>query len=196
MKRLFSLFLALTILFSFVACNNPADTEATESGVQVDENLITVDITLNASFFEEMTDEEIISNASENDYINCVIHPDGSVTYTMTKAKHKEALNEMKLSFEESIQELLSGENKVASFTAIDYNEDFSCINIYVDSSLYSMWDNIYVLMFYISGVYYQAFAGVPNDEIDIIVNFIDSNTKETLNSSSYQEYISNMSES
>jgi hypothetical protein len=53
----------------------------------------------------------------------------------------------------------------------------------------------MYVLTFYISGAYYQSFAGVPSDEIDVIVNFINNDTQELLESASYKSYMANVSE-
>lgn len=72
--------------------------------IPVDENLLEVEISLPASFFQDMTAEEIQEAAAENGYGQCVIHDDGSVTYTMSKAKQNEILAEFKNSIDESIQ--------------------------------------------------------------------------------------------
>lgn len=178
--------------FSFVACSESQGAAEEKTPAIVDENLLTVDITLNASLFDGMSADEIISAAKANGVINCVVNEDGSVVYTMTKAKHEEMLAEMKAGIEESINGLLNGDDKVASFVSIDYNEDFSVVNVKVDPAKYSTWDTLNVLMFYISGAYYQAFAGVPFNEIDIVVNFINNNTQEIMESASYQKYMAN----
>ena len=87
---------------------------------------------------------------------------------------------------------MLEGEEAVASFVSIDYADDFSKFDIYVNDQ-YSAWDNFYALAFYISGAYYQSFAGVKADKIDVVVNFIDNETKENLNTASYRDWISNI---
>ena len=194
MKKIFLILFACFLMLSFASCNNTQETEE-ESSVLVDENLLTVDITLNASFFDGMSKEEIVSAAKENGIINCVVKEDGSVVYTMTKAKHEELLEEMKVGIDETIDGLLNGEEEVASFVSIDYTEDLSVVDVKVDPALYSMWDSMYVLTFYISGAYYQSFAGVPSDEIDVIVNFINNDTQELLESASYKSYMANVSE-
>ena len=53
--------------------------------ISVDENLITVEVTMPAAFFEDETPEEIQANAKEQGVISCTINDDGSVTYKMTK---------------------------------------------------------------------------------------------------------------
>ena len=192
MKKLIALFMCCVFAFSFVACSESQGAAEEKTPAIVDENLLTVDITLNASLFDGMSADEIISAAKANGVINCVVNEDGSVVYTMTKAKHEEMLAEMKAGIEESINGLLNGDDKVASFVSIDYNEDFSVVNVKVDPAKYSTWDTLNVLMFYISGAYYQAFAGVPFNEIDIVVNFINNNTQEIMESASYQKYMAN----
>lgn len=205
MKKLISLILAFVMMMSLAACGGrgensgngtsfPGKNTENSAGVQVDEGLLNIDVTLAASFFEDQTEEEIKAEAKENGYSDCKINDDGSVTYTMSKKKHAEMLNEMKASFDEMIAGYLDGEDKVASFVDIQYNDDFSKIDIYADAEQYTMWDSLYALTFYITGAYYQAFAGVANDDIDVVVNFIDNATKDVLDTASYKDFISNTS--
>ena len=172
--------------------NYPETSESIDAEVQVDEGAFKVDITLGAYFFEDMTVEEIKEGARQEGYSGCVVNEDGSVTYTMTKAQHKELLDAYKKSMDESIAELLDGDKAVASFVDIKYNNDFSEINVYVDSSLYTFWDSFYVLSFYIMGAYYQNFAGVALEEVDVVVNYIDNVSGEILDTASYKEYVRN----
>ena len=96
---------------ALVACGGGSETQSggnatseketeNSAGVQVDEGLLNVDVTLAASFFEDQTEEEIKAEAKENGYSDCKINDDGSVTYTMSKKKHAEMLDEMKTSFD------------------------------------------------------------------------------------------------
>jgi len=200
MKKLISLLLAATLVLSLAACGAsksqkaepvPAEKEPEASAdIQVDEGLFNVDVTLGAALFQGQTEDAIKAAAKENGYSDCKINADGSVTYTMTKNKRDEMLADMKTSFEELVAGYLEGENAVASFSDIQYNDDFSKINIYVDAEQYTMWDSLYALTFYASGAYYQAFAGVANDDVDVVVNFIDDATSENLETSSYKDFI------
>lgn len=203
MKRFFALLMTFVLLFSLTACGNTSNTDTdtkdnaaeNSGGMQVDENLLTVDITLPASFFEDQTEEEIQAAAKENNVKKCVINEDGTVTYTMTKKAHKELLDDLKAECDKSVQNLLEGEDKVASFVSIDYNDNLSKFDVYVDASIYATLDNMYALGFYIVGAYYQAFAGIDLDEVDVIVNFIDNETKEVLHTASYKDYMDNTNE-
>lgn len=204
MKKFFALLLSLVLLLSLAACGQDASNgdvnknngEENSTGVQVDEGLFNVDVTLPAALFDSMTEEDIKKTAEENGYSGCVVHEDGSVTYTMTKTKHKEMLEELKKSMDESIKNLTEGENAVASFMSIDYTDDYSEVNIQVNADEYTQWDNFYALAFYMTGAYYQSFAGVAPDKIDVVVHFIDGDTKEVLSTASYRDYVNEMESS
>lgn len=170
-----------------ITVNEGESLEANNS-IEVDENLLTVDVTLPASFFEESTDEEIIAEAKGKGYLATKINDNGSVTYTMTKAKRNEILKDMKSSIDETIEGLLNGDNQVESFLEIKYNESLTTVDIYIDPALYSDWDSFNAMLFYMMGSFYQTFGGVPSDEIDVEVNFINNDTMEVINSGSLKE--------
>lgn len=189
-----------------VSEESPADqkTEASAVGenadqdqkIEVDENLLTVDITLPASMFEGKTESEIQQEAKDNGYLSCVVSDDGSVTYKMTKKQRDDRLQELGDTYSESLQELVSGgENGVDSFSRIEHNDDFSEINVYVDPEKYSFWDNFYSVAFYLYGQTYQSFAGVDADKIDVVVNYIDNQSDEVLDTASYKEYMKNQND-
>lgn len=193
MRKIFALLLALAMTLSLAACGGGGTEEPTESdsaGVQVDEGLLNVDITVPASFFEDQTEEEIKAAADEQGYKKCVINADGSVTYTMSKAKHKEVMESFKTSIDEAIEDMVNGEEAVASFQKIEYNDDISEVNIYVDKSKYTAFDAFSGLAFYFMGAYYQVFSGDDQDTVDVVVNFIDSASGETLDTMSYREFM------
>lgn len=219
MKRILSLLLAVCLLSTFCACSSrsasnsektePATTveasalpvEATavptqapgseeSQGITVDENLLTVEVTIPASFFEDETPEEIQAGAVDSGMISCTINDDSSVTYKMSKAKHRELMASLKEQIDSSIDDMLHGDEAIASFQSVKYNNDMSEFNIYVDKTLYSDWDSFYMLAFYMLGGYYQAFDGVPSEDIDVIVKFIDQATEEVLDTGSYKSFV------
>lgn len=176
-----------------------AVTDAEDSdSINVDENLLTVDVTLPPAFFEDETPEEIEAAAKENGFLKCVVHEDGSVTYTMTKLKRAEILRDFKGTIDESITELTSGgENEPQSFRSITYNAGVTQFDVRVDRTAYenSWLDSFYIIQLYLLGGYYQLFNGVPNDQIDVIVNVIDDSSGEVFNTGSYQQAMANLSE-
>lgn len=204
MKKIYALILIIAMIVSLGACagksgkvndsnsTNSSDNKSSEKGNNVTadkEN--TVDITLPGSFFEDMTEEEIKASAEKQGFIKCVVNSDGSVTCTMTKDKQKELLDDSIKELDKTIEDLVSGEDKVAAFKSISYNENLSRVDIRVDTSQYSPWDSIYSITFFISGAYYQMFSGVSSDDIDIVVNFIDDSTNRTIESNSYKDWMS-----
>lgn len=205
MKKIIALVLSFAMVLSLAACGgSKSDTSSGKtaveesksedsSAIKVDERLLDVQVTLAASFFEDETEEEIIAGAKENGYKDCVINEDGSVTYTMSKKKHAEVLDELKTNFDELIAGCLEGDDEVASFVDIQHNDDYSKIDIYVDREQYTIWDKLYAMTFYLAGAYYQAFSGAPSDDIDVIVDFIDNETKEVIDTASYKQFVNNM---
>ena len=208
MKRLLAAILVLAMVLSLCACGEQKTTSQNEqppaesmadttdnsesTAIEVDEGLLNVEVTLPASFFEDESEEEIKAAAEENGFSKCTINEDGSVTYKMTKAKHKEMLAEMKSDLDESIAAMINGEEAVESFQKIEYADDFSKFDVYVDRAKYTAFDSLYVLAFYISGAYYQAFEGKDMNDIDVVVNFIDEATNEIFESSSYRNLVDN----
>ncbi len=171
---------------------NSLGAESSKNSISVDESLLYVEITVPASFYSGMSDDEINSKAEEKGFASCTINENGSVTLKMTKSKRDELLDEYKTSIEKTIQGCLSGEDKVESFVDIKHNEDFSQFDFMVDSEKYSLWDNMYVIPFYVGGAQYQAFSGTPHEDIDVAVNFIDKDSLESIFSGSYKNYINN----
>lgn len=195
MKKTLVILLALITAVLFIACTDKKGNEKSGESINVDEGLLFVDVTIPAAFFEDTTEAEIKEEAKEEGYKSCVVNEDGSVTYTMTKLQHREALREYKEEIDENIDDMLNGDDQASSFVSIDYNDKMTKFDVYVDSSLYSDWDALYALTFYFSGMLYQTLDGVAEEDVDVEVNFIDNETKEVLNSGTYKEFMSETDE-
>lgn len=170
-------------------------TTADSDSISVDENLLTVEVTMPAAFFEGETPEEIQASAKESGFLSCTVNEDGSVTYKMTKGKRAEILRSFKGEIDSTIQEYLAGgENAPQSFRKITYNDKVTQFDIRVDRAAYenSWTDAFYMMGFYILGGYYQIIDGVPSDQVDVIVNIIDDATGEQIESGSYKNFINN----
>ena len=201
MKRALSLLLAAVLALNLTACGSGDPASSTTSsavssssqdgdGIDVDKGLLNVEVTLPASLFEDQTPEEIQAGAKENNFKECTIHEDGSVTYKMSRKQHEEMLVSLREGMDQSIREMTTGEEAIASFQKIEYNEDLSKFDVYVDQSKSTPFDGLAVFAFYMSGLYYQSFAGVEADKIDVVVNFIDNATGELTETSSLHEFL------
>lgn len=158
-----------------------SEEEATET-IEVDEGLLTVDITFPASFVnmggEEMTQEKVEGLAKENGYLSGKLNEDGSVTYSMTKLKQQEMLDSAKKSFDDSIKQTLADYPTVKSVTRSD---DFSEIKIEISEQ--DMSTGFLGLGFSMSAYFYQLLDG---REFATEVVYVDANTGEEISRTAY----------
>lgn len=185
-KKIMSLVLCFTLLFSLTACNGKKESDSAKKSntISAEKKIVNVEITLPASLTEEMGDEdfELNEEAKEIGIKKITKNEDGSVTMKMSKKAHKELLSKLKTAIDESIAELLADKETVPSFNNITYNDDLTEVTIQVDPELYGSFDSFYALAFYMYGNFYQAVNGVPENELKTIVNFVDMNSGEILN--------------
>lgn len=164
--------------------NSATDAESTEEsgGIEVDEGLLTVDITFPESFVSmgetEMTQETVDASAAEQGYLGGKLNDDGSVTYTMTKLKQRELLDQMKSDFDDSIQETLAEYPNVKSVTR---NDDFSEISIEVSEQ--DLATGFLAFGFSFTAYFYQVLNG---KEFATDIVFVDAATGEELSRTSY----------
>jgi hypothetical protein len=69
-----------------------------------------VDIVSPAEFSEGVTQESLDNDLADNGFRSATLNDDGTVTYTMTKAKHDEMLTELRDSIQESANEFIADE--------------------------------------------------------------------------------------
>ena len=141
------------------ACGNNSETSFgnsekssdNSSTVKVNEGLLLNKVTIPATFFEDSSEDEIKAAAEEAGFQSYKINSDGSVTYTMTKARHQEMLNEYAVSINEYIDGLLNGddETKVEGFSDIESNDDYSEFNIYVSKDTYNVGHDVCFVFLY-----------------------------------------------
>ena len=165
-------------------------TPSSTPAVQVDEGLLTVDVTVRRSLFDpngETTDEQIVQEAKDKG-MSAVVNADGSVTYTMTRARQKQMLDEMKTSIQDSITGIVDDPQN--SFTAVEANDEMSHFTVKVDASRFTGLEAFYALVFYMGGGLYQQFAGVESDAVDVTVDFVDNATGEVLDSGSLRAWL------
>lgn len=164
--------------------NSDTDAESTEEsgGIEVDEGLLTVDITFPESFVSmgetEMTQETVDASAAEQGYLGGKLNDDGSVTYTMTKLKQRELLDQMKSDFDDTIQETLAEYPNVKSVTR---NDDFSEISIEVSEQ--DLATGFLAFGFSFTAYFYQVLDG---KEFATDIVYVDAATGEELSRTSY----------
>ena len=90
--------------------------------VQVENGIMTVSLTVPADLAQNTTQETIDAGIGTQ-YQSAVRNEDGSITYKMTKAQHQAMVEQLAMSFDRSLQELVDDENHMIS--NITRNDDF-----------------------------------------------------------------------
>lgn len=160
---------------------------STPGAIQVDEGLVTVDLTIARSLLDPegaLSDDEIVTSASEKG-ITARVEGE-SVVYTMSKAQRDAMLAEARASAQKAVDELIADDTN--SITAVEYDDAMTKFRVSVDAARYTQFESFYVLAFYMQGALYQQFSGVAPDDVDIAVEFVDQATGEVLDTGSYQE--------
>lgn len=157
----------------------------------VNEGLLYNEITLPATFFSESSEEDIKKASEEAGYKSYRINEDGSVTYKMSKKMHRELLDDFKTNIDEQIDKMVNGgeDAQIEGISEIKYNKDFSEIKIYMEKDSFNILTSFYALSFYMQGSYYQLFSGAKSDDVDVVVQFIDNESGEIIDSGSYQDW-------
>lgn len=192
MKKItFAAFLLMIALLT--ACNANEESKANEAeqqqkeseGISVDKGLLNVEVTLPASFFEDGDIDAAIAEAKEEG-IDVTKNENGSVTYKMSKAKHKEMMAELEDSLLASIEELKNGED-FASIKDIQHNKKFTEFTLVVDKDAFeNSFDGFAVFGLGLSGAMYQLFNGADPENYNVKIVVKDEATNEIINEVNY----------
>ncbi|WP_091488558.1 hypothetical protein [Microbacterium pygmaeum] len=168
------------------------ENDSTPGAIEVEEDLLTVDVRVARSLLDPndtLTDEDIVAAAGEKGMSAAV---DGdAVIYTMTKLQREELLTGMRTSTQSSIDDLIADDSN--SIIGVEFDDAMTSFHVSVDGSRYSQLESLLVLAFYVPGALYQQFAGVPQEDVDVAVEFVDDTTGEVLNTGTYQEMRKNL---
>ncbi len=212
MKRLSLILFSILIVLNLVSCgtsvadtsvedsNVVAETETSEpsenesetpaeepdkAGIEVDENIFTVELTIPADFVGETTQEELDNSVEEKGYKSATLNDDGSVTYVMSKSQHEELLKGIAESIDKSMEEMVGSED-YPNYTSVTANKDYTSFTIVTTSEELNMAESFSIIAFYMFGGMYGAFAGEPPENVH--VEFVNEATGEVISSSDSSE--------
>ena len=134
---------------------------------------------------DTLTDEDIIASAGEKGMSAAV---DGdAVIYTMTRLQREELLTGMRTSTQSSIDDLIADDSN--SITGVEFDDAMTSFpRVHRRIAILATRESLLVLAFYVPGALYQQFAGVPQEDVDVAVEFVDDTTGDVLNTGTYQE--------
>ncbi len=193
MKKIIVLLLTVAILLCFASCSSSetsakdenSTTSATATTEIVDEKLLTVEITVPASMFDEdnQPSNELSEEQKEQGFKSAHVNEDGSVTYTMSKAAFKDYKENLKATVEDTFNNLGS---EYSFIQKVDYDSNFSVVKLYVDEATYSQGFNFMCVMAVgYSANMYQAYT---NEEISCTVEVYNNANGELIESATYPQ--------
>lgn len=197
MKKVLFLVLLSFLMISLAACGSDstqqeeasAETENEESkkedeSVEVDKNLLSVEVNIPSSMIE--SSEETIANAEEQG-LEVTENEDGSLTYKMSKSKHKEMMDEIKTQLNQTTEEITSS-GDYPSVQNVIANDDFSEFTMVVDQEKYeNSMDGFAAITLGFSGMFYQLYDGVSEDDYNIVI-YVENENGEVFNTINYPE--------
>lgn len=197
MKKIIAILLALSILLALCGCGSADKTEAkapvetqsiasdTEAAtedpmaedmeilsaigeVSVENGILTVSVTVPASLVGDGADQAKLDADAGTTYQSAKVNEDGSITYKMTRAQHKEMLAGMQESIDQALQEMIDSAD--FNFQEITYNSNMSEFAATMTTTELGLGDSFSVIAFYMYGGMYQIFCGDKSESI--VVNF------------------------
>lgn len=201
MKKIIVLMLISILTFNLVGCGEESIEDnskmATNQGVEeesigVDKKLMSVEVTIPSSLLkldgEEVNIDELTSEAKKDGIKDVNLNDDGSITYLMSKSKHKEMMEEMKEDLTKSMNDIIDDED-FASIRNIIANKNFTEFDIIVvRDSFENSFDGFATMGIALQSMFYQLFDGVDSDDYEAIINIKDEDTGEVIDTVVYPD--------
>lgn len=173
------------------------ETESTEEGegVNVDKGLFNVEVTIPPSFFEGEDPEEVAANAEAENVEEATVNEDGSITYKMSKAQHKELMAELAKSVEEAKNEITES-GDFPSIQSIETSDNYDNFTVNVDREAYeNSFDGFATMTLGMIGSFYQVYDGADADNFEVVIEMADAETGEVFDTITYPEALEEMGE-
>ncbi len=157
--------------------------------VEVEENLLSVEITLPAEYSEGTTQEEIDASVGNDTFKSATVNADGSITYKMSKKQHKALLADIAEQYNSALQEMVGSES-TPNITEISANEDFTHFTVKTKSTELDLAESFSVLALYMYGGIYGIFNEYTPD--NIAVEFYNADSGELIESANSKDWKEN----
>lgn len=207
MKKILVILLSIGMSLGVVACGEKEKTEVPKTGqettregkeeqsakeekkeenIEVDTHLLSVEITIPASFYESLgitpSEEELSEDAKNEKDTEYIINEDGSVTCKMSKAAYKKKMDEFLAGIQKSIDDILNDKETYPSILEIVTNDDYSEITVKTtckSKDELSMDENMIGFLISISALPYHIYSKEQPEKI--VVNYVNSDTGDLI---------------
>lgn len=132
---------------------------------------------------QEQLDQEVAE--SNGDIKSATLNDDGTATYVMDGAYHKQMLQDFADSINGELEAMVGSED-YPNFTAIEANDDFTSFTVTTKSTTLDLNEAFSVMGFYFYGGMYGVLSG--DEAENIHVDFVNADTGEIIESSDSSE--------
>ena len=119
---------------------------------------------------------------------------DGSTSITLTEKQTDEWKEFIKKFLDDGIKETIDDDENYPAFVDLKYNDDFTEIEMYLDSSVEQKMEGMLGLTLMAIVPMYQQLDGIPEEKIDFVMKTVDADTKEEIASSTFKETMEELS--
>lgn len=163
----------------------------TDNGsVEVDEGLLTVEVTIPASMIDDL--EETKKKAEENEAVlDYKVNDDGSITYKYKKSDYNKLIADMRTGFDTMVaDQLASGDYTTLSTITGDETLRNVTITVTNQQDYDKTWDGLVIIGLYVYTGYYQIFSGEAKEESDVktTFHFVDGSTGSEFKTTVYPD--------
>lgn len=152
--------------------------EEQQEEVSVDKNLLSVEIILPSDLAGDQSGFDKETYLSENPGMkDAEVLADGSLKLTMSRAKHKELMEEMRESVDEALNALMTDE-ETSYIKDVRRSDDYRKVDVMVDREEYENAFDLSALTIMMSVAMYQVFEG---EEFNLLIRYMDEKTEEVL---------------
>ena len=161
-----------------IESENIDESEVEEAGkIEVDDGLLTVEIEIPKNMAGDMTQEAADALAEEKGFLSVTLNDDGSITYKMTKKRHKELLSEMKNELTDFSDYI--GTEGYENVTDISVNDDLTEFVVSTRSKELNTDESFLSMYLFVEGGMYSVFSGNELENIKVI--YVNPDTKEII---------------
>jgi hypothetical protein len=146
--------------------------------VEVDRGLLNVEVTIPAGFFDEADMDQVLAEAEADGIREATVNDDGSVTYRMSRAQHRQLMAEMRDEVTAGLRELA---DDFDSIEEVIHNRDLTRIEMVVDRAAFeNSFDGFAIFGIGIITGFYHLFNGSDPDGYRVTIEVVDQATGET----------------
>ncbi len=199
MNKLLLLLLSLTLALTLACCSekyesptgNPEDVTGVDyvEKEEEDKSFIGEDkvrLYIPADYIYSNV-QSIADDAKAKGAYDVTVYDDGSVAYFMSREDYDKMMADNKAAFEKNIADLQQKYGGV--YSGINYNEDFSYMDFYVNSQVYiASGDTMLRENLYAGSRMYQLYMGRNPEQIQMSFTIYDEATGEIVEADSYPE--------